>query len=77
MSGALDAAKDRIITPFGEVTRTSGKNKVLSGLTGVADNARAEVAKNGQDSQIVSYAQAGKPVVIFFNKSLILTKGEK
>lgn len=77
MSGALDAAKDRIITPFGEVTRTSGKNKVLSGLTGVADNARAEVAKSGQDSQIISFAQAGKPVVIFFNKSLTLTKGEK
>lgn len=74
MSSAVDAAKDRIITPFGEVARANGKNKVLSGLTGVADNVRGEVAKNGQNAEVISYAQAGKRALIFFNQSFTLTK---
>ena len=60
MSGVLDTAKDRIVTPFGEVSRNNGKNKVLSGLMGVADNAQDRVEASGQENLVVSFANSGK-----------------
>lgn len=72
MSGVLDTAKDRIATPFGEVSRNNGKNKVLSGLMGVADNARDRVEASGQENLTVSFANSGKEVLVFFNQSLTL-----
>lgn len=77
MQGVLDTARDRISTPFGEVTRSNGKNKVLGGLMGVADNTRERVARSGEENLSVSYLNSGKPVLVFFNQSLILSPKEE
>jgi hypothetical protein len=75
--GVLDAAKDRIITPFGEATRNNEKNKVLGGLTGIAQSANELVRESGEKNLSVAFVNAGKEVLIFFNQSLSLTKEEK
>lgn len=73
--GVLDAAKDRINTPFGMVGKNNAKNKVLNGLVGVASNVGAKVKGSAEKNMTISYINSGKEVIIFFNKSLILEKG--
>ena len=75
--GVLDVAKDRIVTPFGETTKNNGKNKILGGLTGIASNANKLIKKSGEKNLSIAYVNAGKEVLVFFNQSLILTKGER
>ena len=77
LQGVLDVAKDRVTTPFGEVTRNNAKNKVLGGLVGVAGNVREKVAESGEKKLTISYVNSGKEVLVFFNQTLNMDKERK
>ena len=70
--GVLDAAKDRILTPFGDAERNNAKNKVLGGLMGVAGNANQKISESAEKNISIAFVNAGKEVLVFFNKSLNL-----
>jgi hypothetical protein len=72
LEGAIDGAKDRLITPFGQTSVTNSKNQVLSGLTSVFDNVSNKISESDESNLKVSYVNAGKEVIIFFNESLTL-----
>ncbi len=74
LEGVLDVAKDRVTTPFGEVTRNNAKNKVLGGLVGVAGNVKSKVSESGEKNLTISYVNSGKELLVFFNQSLNLNK---
>lgn len=74
LQGVLDVSKDRLTTPFGEVTRNTAKNKVLGGLMGVAGNAKNKVLESSERNLTVAYVNSGKEVLIFFNSSLNMQK---
>lgn len=76
LQGVLDVAKDRINTPFGQVTDNNAKNRVLNGIVGVASNVREKVAKSGEQNLSISYVNSGKEVLVFFNQSLLLNSEE-
>lgn len=71
-SGVMSAAKDRIITPFGEVARTNAKNTALSGLSGISNNAVNVLDRSGDKKLSIAYVNSGKKVLIFFNQSFNL-----
>jgi hypothetical protein len=72
LEGVTNAAKDRLITPLGQVNTVNAKNQVLSGLSGVFDNVSNKVSESAEKNLQVSYVNAGKEVIIFFNESLTL-----
>lgn len=74
LQGVLDVAKDRITTPFGEVTRNNAKNKVMGGLMGVAGNVKDKIQESGEKNLSIAYVNSGKDVLVFFNKSLKMNK---
>ena len=71
-SGVMDAAKDRIITPYGEAPRNNAKNKILGGLMGVSENAKEKIAESAEKNISIGFINAGKEVLVFFNQSLNL-----
>jgi len=75
--GVLDVAKDKFVTPFGDATKDNGKNRILGGLTGIAKNANKKIAESGEKNLTIAFVNAGKEVLVFFNQSLTLTKGER
>ena len=77
LQGVLDVAKDRVSTPFGNVTRDNAKNKVMGGLMGVASNVREKVQESGEKNLTISYVNSGKEVLVFFNKSLKMAKEQR
>jgi hypothetical protein len=77
LQGVLDVAKDRVATPFGEITRNNAKNKVMGGLMGVASNVSKQVVDSGEKKLTISYVNSGKKVLVFFNKSLSMAKEVK
>ena len=72
LGGIWEAAKDRIATPFGAVAGKGGKNAVLGGLTGAAQNAQNLIAEDGRKKRTVSFVNSGRRVRVFLNKSLDL-----
>ena len=70
LGGVWDAAKDRVIGPFGAVTEKSGKNALLKGLGGASQNAQNLIAEDGRKKRTVSFVNSGRRVRVFFNKSL-------
>ena len=54
LGGIWSAAKERIATPFGTVSKQNGKNAVLEGLTQTAQNAQNQIVKHGRANQSVS-----------------------
>ncbi len=77
LQGVLDVAKERVATPFGEVTRNNAKNKVMGGLMGVAGNVRDKIEESGEKNLSIAYVNSGKEVLVFFNKSLKMKKRGK
>ena len=75
--GVIDVAKDRIMTPFGEATRDNGKNKILGGLSGISKNANKKIQESGDKKIEISFVNAGKKVILFFNKGINLSKERK
>ena len=71
-AGVLDGAKDRIVTPFGESTRTNTKNKVLGGLMGIANNANSKIKQSADKNLQIALINSGKPVYVFFQKGVSL-----
>ena len=72
----LSASKERIVTPFGESTRNNAKNTLLSGLSGIGENAREKIAESNGEKLSIAYVNAGKEILIFFNQALSL-KGDR
>lgn len=70
--GVLDGARDRIVTPFGETTPNTAKNKVMSGLMNIANNANTKFTESSEKNLELALVYAGKEVVIFFNQELRL-----
>jgi len=75
--GALDSAKERIITPFGETSKDSGKNKILAGMSSVAGNANRKVRDSSEQNISLAFVNAGKEVLLFFNEGLALTREDE
>jgi len=69
-SGVMDAAKDRIITPFGDAQRNNAKNKILGGLMGVSENAKDKIAESAEKNLSIAFINAGKEVLVFFNQGV-------
>ncbi|MEX0799362.1 MAG: hypothetical protein WEB87_05105 [Bacteriovoracaceae bacterium] len=70
--GVMDGARDRILTPYGETTRVNAKNKVLSGLMGVANNTNKKIKESSEKNIQVALVNAGKEVIVFLDKQLEL-----
>jgi len=70
--GVLGATKDRLITPYGEVDKKNGKNQVLSGLMGIADNVNSKVKDSSEKNLQIALINSGKEVFIFFQKKVKL-----
>lgn len=70
--GVLDGAKERIITPFGESTTNSSKNKVLSGLVGIARSANSRIKESADKNLQITLINSGREVYVFFNKGVML-----
>ena len=70
--GALSATKDRLITPYGEVEQKNGKNQVLSGLMGIANNVNSKVKESSEKNLQIALINSGKEVFIFFQKKVKL-----
>ncbi|WP_127718283.1 hypothetical protein [Halobacteriovorax sp. HLS] len=70
--GVLSATKDRLVTPYGEVDRKSGKNQVLSGLIGVASNANGKIKESADKNLQIALINSGKEIYIFFQRSVKL-----
>ena len=70
--GVLDAAKERIATPYGKIDKRNTKNKILNGLTETAKNAESKIRGSGERVLSISYVHSGKAVLVFFNKTLEL-----
>lgn len=70
--GALSATKDRLITPYGEVDQQNGKNQVLSGLMGIAENVNSKVKDSSEKNLNIALINSGKEVFIFFQKKVKL-----
>jgi hypothetical protein len=71
----LEGAKSKITTPFGNVSKTTSKNQLLNGLMGVASNVNQKISESAGSKVEISYINAGKQALIFFNSGLNL-KGE-
>ena len=69
-TGVMDAAKDRIITPYGDAQRNNAKNKILGGLMGVSENAKEKISESAEKNISIGFINAGKEVLVFFNQSL-------
>ena len=50
------------------------KNKITGGLMNIADNVKNRIVESGNKVIKINFVNAGKRVVIFFNKTLDLTK---
>ncbi|PIP92546.1 MAG: hypothetical protein COW00_00115 [Bdellovibrio sp. CG12_big_fil_rev_8_21_14_0_65_39_13] len=74
LQGVLEVAKDRIQTPFGEVSRNNAKNKVMGGIMNTANNVKETIEESGEKNLTIAYVNSGKEVLIFFNKNLKLSK---
>jgi hypothetical protein len=77
LGGIVGISKERLATPFGEVTRDSAKNRVLSGLGEITNNASEKIKASANNILTISYVNAGRRALIFFNKSVDLTKENK
>jgi len=76
-SGVMDATKDRILTPFGESTKSNAKNKVLGGLMNVAEHTNSKIAESSERNLNISFVNSGKEVIVFFNRGIKLEKKDK
>jgi len=74
LQGVLDVAKDKLATPFGEVSRNNAKNKIMGGLMNTATNVKETIEESGEKNLTIAYVNSGKEVLIFFNKTLKLSK---
>ena len=72
LGGVWDAARERVSSPFGTLTKQNGKNAILSGLTGASQNAQNIIRESGRGNRSVSFVNSGRRVRVFFNKSLEL-----
>lgn len=72
LDGVLSAAKETISTPYGQVSKTDSKNKILGGLSGIADNANKKIVQSGEKEIEVSFINSGKEVIVFFDQTLNL-----
>ena len=72
----LEGAKSKISTPFGNINKTTSKNQLLNGLMGVANNVNQKISDSADSKVEISYVNAGKKALIFFNSGLTL-KEEK
>lgn len=72
LDGVLSAAKETMTTPYGQVSKTDSKNKILSGLSGIADNANKKIVQSGEKEIEVSFINSGKEVIVFFDHTLNL-----
>ena len=72
LGGIWEAAKDRITTPFGIVSKKSGKNAILEGLTQTAQNSQNLIKESGRKDQSISFVNSGRRVRVVFNNSLNL-----
>jgi hypothetical protein len=70
--GVLGATKDRLITPYGEVDKKNGKNQVLSGLMGIADNVNSKVKDSSEKNLQIALINSGKEVFVFFQQKVKL-----
>lgn len=76
-SSMLQGAKTNVMTPFGEMTSSTQKNQILNGIMGIADNVNQKIKDSGEKSIEISYVNSGKELLVFFNKSLNMTKESK
>ena len=74
LEGVLDASKDRIATPFGETQRNNAKNKITSGLMGIAGNVKSKINKTGEQKLSIAFINSGRKVLVFFNQTLKLNQ---
>ena len=74
LSSTFSVARGGVNTPFGNVTGNNAKNKVLSGLYDVAENAKEEIQSSAEKNLTIAYVNSGKEVFVFFNSTLNLSK---
>jgi hypothetical protein len=70
--GVLNATKDRLVTPYGEVDRKNARNQALSGLIGVASNANGKIKESSDKNLQIALVNSGKEIFIFFQRSVKL-----
>ena len=77
LEGVLDSARERITTPFGQITKNNPNEKALGGLLGIASNAKSRIYQSGNQNLSVSFVNSGKPVIVFFNRSVDIGEDSK
>ncbi len=72
LGATIDVARGGVSSPFGSLNQNTAQNKILDGLSGIASNAKNKIIESGERALSISYVNAGKKVLVFFNKSLSL-----
>ena len=70
--GVVEGAKEKVLTPFGDLDRRNGKNQILNGLGSIASGINTKVKDSSEKNISVSMINSGKRVVLFFNKGVKL-----
>jgi hypothetical protein len=70
--GVLNSAKDKIITPYGESSKTNFRNTALGGLVGIANNANRKIKESSSKNIQIGLLNSGKRVFVFFQKGVSL-----
>ncbi len=73
LGATFDVAKGGVSSPIGTINQNTAKNKIMDGLSSIADNAKSKVIESGEQNLTISYVNSGKEVLVFFNKSLKLS----
>ena len=74
LEGVLEASKDRVMTPYGQISKGQAKNNILNGFASMAQNARSKIKTSGEQTLSILFINAGKDVLVFFNKTLDFSK---
>ncbi len=71
-SSMLEGAKSKVSTPFGSLNKTTSKNQLFNGLMGVANSVNRKILDSSEEKIEISFVNAGKQAVLFFNSGLDL-----
>jgi hypothetical protein len=77
LQGVLETSKERISSPYGQISDNSSRNMMLGGLSQIAANANKKIASSGESELSISFINSGKEVIIFFDQTLNLNKDSK
>ena len=59
----------------GVLESNTGKNKISHGMSEITENIRRKIVESGEQEIAISYVNAGKEVLVFFNQAINLEGG--